>query len=218
MLTCLRVGLMLHPASRPAHHLPWLPSMAFINSNRGNLLSRHYHWNRDRCWSGSNLPVAFINSNWGKPPLTLPPLESRSSYPRRLPSTCPRSTIGRKRMLQWWRRLGRSHDIRIVTRILESMMTWCLDKWWRGSWNWWCFDVRIKFVGHVLGLCEWSHIEVMWLVGLVTMTLQLPSLLDASSVKRGSRLLMGENSMKNLPTLWRRLKRKIGENENILAP
>ena len=40
--------------------------------------------------------------------------------------------------------------------------------------------VRMKFVGHVSRLCEWSHIkimwvvivDIMWLVGLVTMTLQ----------------------------------------------
>ena len=32
------------------------------------------------------------------------------------------------------------------------------------------------------------------------MTLQLPSLLDASSVERGSRLLKNGNLVKNLPT------------------
>ena len=162
--------------------------------------------------------MAFINSDWGKPPFTPPPLESGKSVPGRPPSTCPRSTIGGRCVLWWWRRLGHSHDIRIVTRILESIMTWCLDKWWRGSWNWWCLDVRIKFVGHVSGSCKWSRAKVMWLVGLVTMTLQLPSLLDTSYVECGSCLLMGGNSMKNLPTLWGRLRRKTGENENILAP
>ena len=98
----------------------------------------------------------------------------------------------------------------MVTRILELMITWCLDKWWRGSWNQWCLNVRMKFVGHVSGSCEWSRAKVMWLVGLVTMTLQLPSFLDASSIKCGSRLLINGNSVKNLPTLWGRLRKKTG--------
>ena len=63
---------------------------------------------------------------------------------------------------------------------------------------------------HVSRSCEWSRVKIMWLVGLVTMTLQLPSFLDASSVERRNCLLRSGNSMKNLLTLWGRLERKTG--------
>ena len=104
MLTSSRVGLMLRPASRPVHHSLWLPAVAFINSDWGNPLSRYHHWlpmafinsdwgnplsryhywNQDRRWSGSNLSVAFINSNQGKPPLTPPLLGSESKNSKHL--------------------------------------------------------------------------------------------------------------------------------------
>ena len=75
---------MLRPASRPAHHSPWLPPVAFINSNQGdpshatitgswigvdlevssqwlllkaieeNLFSRHYHWNLEVVFLGDH--------------------------------------------------------------------------------------------------------------------------------------------------------------------
>ena len=47
---------------------------------------------------------------------------------------------------------------------------------------------------------KWSYVKIMWLVGFVIMTLQLPFLLDASSVECRSCLLRNENLVKNLPT------------------
>ena len=78
MLTSSRVGLKLRPASRTAHHSPWLPPVAFINSDRGD----PSHTTTTGSWIGVDLevrpPVAFINSDRGKPPLTPPPLGSGS--------------------------------------------------------------------------------------------------------------------------------------------
>ena len=57
----------------------------------------------------------------------------------------------------------------VMTWMLVSMMTWCQDEVCRSRaeimWVVTCRD-------HVSRSCEWSRIEIMWLVGLVTMTLQ----------------------------------------------
>ena len=59
----------------------------------------------------------------------------------------------------------------------------------------------------------------MWLVGLMTMTLQLFFFLDARSIERGSYLLRNRNLVKNLPTqLWETEEENRVMNENILAP
>ena len=58
---------MLRLASRPAHHSPWLPPVAFINSDRGD----PSHTTTTGSWIGVDLevrpPVAFINSDRGNP-------------------------------------------------------------------------------------------------------------------------------------------------------
>ena len=67
--------------------------------------------------------------------------------------------------------------------------------------------------------CEWSRVKIMRLVGLVTITLQLSFLLDASFVERGSRLLKNGNLVKNLPIqLWKTEEENRVINKNILAP
>ena len=50
------------------------------------------------------------------------------------------------------------------------------------------------------------------------MILQLPSLLDASSVERGSRLLKNENPKKNLSTNEVEWKRKPGDKWEHFSP
>ena len=60
-------------------------------------------------------------------------------------------------------------------------------------------------------LCEWLRVEIMYLVGLVTIILQLPALLDASSVERESCLLRNVNLVKNLPTNEVEWGRKPGD-------
>ena len=129
-------------------------------------------------------PVALINSDRGKP---------LSRHHHWIRACC---------VLRCW------EDVVVVWRMRDPdvVMTW---EWWRGWWYRWWLDVRMKFVGHVLRSCE----QIMWVVmcqNLVTITLQLPSFLDASSVERRSCLLMNGNSVKNLPTLWRSLRKKTG--------
>ena len=99
----------------------WLSLIAI----KENFLSRHHHWNLDRRWSGSNLPVAFINSDWRKPPLMPPSLESGSSLPGRPPSTGPRPTMAEDACLN-------------DEQDKEGVM---IREWWRGYWNWWWLDV-----------------------------------------------------------------------------
>ena len=95
------------------------------------------------------------------------------------------------------------------------VITW---EWWRKCGYQWWLDVKMKFVDHVLRSFEWSHVEIIWLVGLVIMILQLPSFLDTSSVERESRLLRNGNLVKNLPTQWRKLKRKTGRPWKHFSP
>ena len=169
-----------------------------------NLLPRHHHWNLNRHWSGSNLLVPVINSNRRKPPLTLPLLESGSSLSNRLLSTCLRPIIGRRHVLRRWR----DQDIVLI------------GEWWHRYWNQWWLDVwsngdvevgindalilEWSSLGmcrdHVTRSCKWSHVEIIWLVALVAMTLQLPSLLDARFVEHESCLLRNGNLVKNLLT------------------
>ena len=97
--------------------------------------------------------------------------------------------------------------MRIMTRILVSMMLWYQDEVCRS-----CIGIMW------LRLCEWLCVEIMWLVSLVTRTLQLPSLLDTSSVECRSHLLRNGNLVKNLPTqLWETEEENRVINENILA-
>ena len=42
----------------------------------------------------------------------------------KLPSTGSRSTIGWRRVLWWWKRLGRSYNMEMMTQMLVSIMTW----------------------------------------------------------------------------------------------
>ena len=65
------------------------------------------------------------------------------------------------------------------------------------------FNIKMKFVDYVLRSCKWLHAMVIWLMGLVTMTLQLPSFLDTDSVEYlivcwGG--ILNGNLVKNLPT------------------
>ena len=62
----------------------------------------------------------------------------------------------------------------------EVMMTWCQDDVYRS-----CVKIMwmVTCKNHLSRSCEWSRIKIMWLVGLLTMTLQLPSFLNASFVK-----------------------------------
>ena len=56
MLMSFKIGLMLHPASHPAYYLPWLPPVAFINSNWGN----PSHATTTGFQIGVNLEVIFL--------------------------------------------------------------------------------------------------------------------------------------------------------------
>ena len=123
---------MLRPASHPAHHSPWLPPVAFINSDRGgpshatttgswigvdlevssqwlsliaiedNLLSRHHHW---------NLKVVFL----GDLPKVHDRRKTRATIMGR--SGCRRSADVTNEQPRC------SHDIGMMTRILVLMMT-----------------------------------------------------------------------------------------------
>ena len=78
ILTSSRVAFKLCPASRTTHYSPWLPSVAFINSDRGD----SSYTTTTKSWIGVDLevrpPVSFINSDQGKPPLPPPVLRSGS--------------------------------------------------------------------------------------------------------------------------------------------
>ena len=98
----------------------------------------------------------------------------------------------------------------VMTRMLVLMMTWCQDEVRRSRaeimWVVTCRD-------HVSRSCEWSRVEIMWLVGLMTMTLQLPSFSETSSVERVVVWLKSNLEWepgKKPPNQWVRLKRKTG--------
>ena len=135
---------MLCPASRPAHHftcgsLQWL-SLIAIEVN-------HSHATTTGFGPGIDLGVVFLvwaqGSCWVFCRWTM-----HAAIMRRC-SSCMTNE-----------RPGCSHDMGMVVRILKLMMTSCLDKWWCGSWNRWCSDVRMKFIGHVSGSCD----QIMWVV------------------------------------------------------
>ena len=76
----------------------------------------------------------------------------------------------------------------------------------------------IIWVDHVSRSYEWSRVEIMWSVSLVTMTLQLPPFLGASSAERESYLLSWlETRWKTSQSYEKDWERKPEENENILA-
>ena len=85
------------------------------------------------------------------------------------------------------KRLRCGHDV-------EMVMTWrCLNDQMS----------KMRFIGHVPRSYDWSYAEVMWLIGLVTMLLQLLSFLDTNSVESvivcwGK--ILNENPIKNPPT------------------
>ena len=58
----------------------------------------------------------------------------------------------------------------------------------------------------------------MWLVGPLTMTLQLPYLLDTNSVERGNCLLRNKNLVKNLSTNEMEWKGKPGDKWDHPSP
>ena len=114
---------MLRPASRPAHHSPWLPPVAFINSDRGD----PSHTTTTGSWIGVDLevrpPVAFINSDRGKPPLTPPPLGSGSKNSEYLLEVHDRMKMRAAMLRRCSSRMtnegpGCSHDMGVVTRML----------------------------------------------------------------------------------------------------
>ena len=116
-LSCVQLAVLL-TTHRGSHQ--WLLLIAIeVNPS---------HTTTTGSWIGVDLEVrplvAFINSDRGKP------LSRHHHWDLevRTPSTCSRSTIGWRRVLRWWRRLGRSHNMGRVTRILKSMMLWCLMK------------------------------------------------------------------------------------------
>ena len=132
----------------------------------------------------------------------------------RPPSTGSGSTIGWRRML-WWKRPGHSPDGGMVVRILESMMTWCLGEWWRGSWNWWCFDVRMKFIGHVLGSCD----QIMWVVMSHDhdITIAFPFGRELCWALKSSVEECKPGGKTSQPMRWSEEENRV-INENILAP
>ena len=127
MLTSSRVGLKLRPASRTAHHSLWLP------------------------------PVAFINSDRGKPPLTPPPLGFGSKNSKHLLEVHNRMKTRAVMLRRYSSRMTNegprcSHDMRVMTRMMVSMMTWCQDEVRRSR-------VEIMWADHVSGhvsrSCDW---------------------------------------------------------------
>ena len=47
---------MLHPASHPAHHSPWLPPVAFINNDQGYF----FHITITKIYIGVDLEKIFL--------------------------------------------------------------------------------------------------------------------------------------------------------------
>ena len=98
-------------------------------------------------------------------------------------------------------RPGCGHDVEVV------MMRMCLDD----------LLSKMRFVGHEPRLCDWSHsAKVMWLIGFMTMILQLPSFLDANSIehvvvcwRRNCKWESGKKPSNQWVGLRRKIRRQI---------
>ena len=72
---------------------------------------------------------------------------------------------------------------------------------------------------HLLRLCKWLYVKIMWLVGSVTMILQLSFFLDVSFAEYRNRLLRRNlewKSSKKSPNLIRETEKENRENNKII--
>ena len=164
MLTSQRVRPgRVRPAIFPYYFIRASLQLFFCCSDRGyfpSTKSTSLYATTTGSRTGIDLEVVFLVGH----PSTLlethirsPGLKTRAAMMRRYSSVDERSGCGHEMM----------------TRMLVSMMTWCQDEVHRSRAEiMWVITCQDHVSGHVSRSCEWSRVKIMWMVGLVTMTLQ----------------------------------------------